>query len=145
MPNTDLLHRTLEQCRTHPDTWNQDRWITLPGYGASPYCGTAYCFGGWAVVLSGYQIGDAGYVTTGQLPAEIVYCLDALDRIGELPVTGRWADPGDVAAILLDIPLWDNCPDCLGGKHHLFCACNSFADLERIVAELCGETATAGA
>lgn len=134
-PNKALLKRTLQHIEEHPEEWNQDHWITLPG----PSCGTAYCFGGWAVVLSGYQISHAGYVTTDQLPDEIIYRLDALDRIGELPVTGRWADPGDVASILLGVPLWDDCPDCLGGKHHLFCVCNRFEDLQRIVAELCGE------
>lgn len=42
-PNAELAYRVLDQIDAHPETWNQGIWD----------CGTAACFAGWAVRLSG--------------------------------------------------------------------------------------------
>lgn len=42
-PNAELAYAVLDQIDAHPETWNQGIWD----------CGTAACFAGWAVRLSG--------------------------------------------------------------------------------------------
>jgi hypothetical protein len=49
-PNLDLLRRVLRQIDDDPKSWNQSYWATKSD------CGTAYCFAGWACVLSDNQI-----------------------------------------------------------------------------------------
>jgi hypothetical protein len=45
--NWPLLIKVAMQIMKHPETWNQGSWVTP--------CGTAFCFGGHAVNLSGYE------------------------------------------------------------------------------------------
>ena len=40
-PNAELAYRVLDHIDAEPDSWNQARWE----------CGSAACFGGWAVRL----------------------------------------------------------------------------------------------
>lgn len=51
-PNAELAYRTLDQIDASPEHWRQSSWV----------CGTSYCFGGWAVVLSGGQLNEDGEV-----------------------------------------------------------------------------------
>lgn len=44
MANTELLLKTLKYIEEHPDQHDQFEWVNQ--------CGTALCFGGWAVVLA---------------------------------------------------------------------------------------------
>lgn len=55
-PNAELAYQVLDQIDAHPETWNQRVWD----------CGTAACFAGWAVRLSGCR------VRTDNFLAEIV-------------------------------------------------------------------------
>lgn len=58
-PNAALAYRVIDQIDAHPESWAQDVWD----------CGTAACFAGWAVRLSGgSSVGNV--VTDG--PAELV-------------------------------------------------------------------------
>lgn len=48
MRNTALLEATMAQIREHPELHNQEHFFTETD------CGTAGCFAGWALMLSGY-------------------------------------------------------------------------------------------
>lgn len=48
-PNTDLLRATLDQILAQPELHHQEYWAKQTD------CGTAYCFAGWACVLSGLE------------------------------------------------------------------------------------------
>jgi hypothetical protein len=50
MPNTELLNRTLNYIEAHPKEWDQDAWARRD------QCGTAYCFAGTTVMLSGLPL-----------------------------------------------------------------------------------------
>lgn len=138
-PNVALLKQTLAHVEAHQADWNQRQWITPADEREDPSCGTAYCFAGWAVALSGYKVERTGSVGIGQLPPEVVYRLDAEDNIYQSGyVGGLAAGCGHVAAVLLGIK-------ALGSQdgEHLFDGYNTLDDLRRIVAELCGESAEA--
>lgn len=67
-PNIELLRQVLKQIEAEPERWNQRDWATITaiktksGAGA---CGTAFCVGGWAVLLSGeYEIKFTGWSST---------------------------------------------------------------------------------
>jgi len=50
-PNAPLLLKVLEHITAHPEEHNQRNWgIRRTG------CGTAYCFAGWAAVMSGHEL-----------------------------------------------------------------------------------------
>ena len=139
--NTELLKQTLDYIKDHETDWIQNQWITPAEEREDPSCGTAYCFAGWAVALSNYHVERNGCVGIDQLPPEVVHRLDAEDNIFQSGyVGGLAAECGDVAAALLNIDGFGRMPH---RSCHLFCGHNGLADLERIVAELCGETATA--
>lgn len=144
MPNTELLKKTLAHIETHQDQWSQNNWITPAEYRDNPECGTAYCFAGWSVALSGYRITKEGHVPVSQLPPKVLFAIDE-DEIWEDydKETDRdvlMASIADVATLLLGVPPW-------GGpfrRNHLFGAHNTLNDLRRHVAELCGETTSDG-
>lgn len=46
-PNVDLLRKTMDQIREHPELHDQDWFVSYND------CGTAHCFGGWALALTG--------------------------------------------------------------------------------------------
>lgn len=46
--NVELLQKTLAHIEAHPKLWDQTWWRT-----ERVGCGTAYCFAGWAAMLSG--------------------------------------------------------------------------------------------
>ena len=140
-PNKALLRQTLDYIRAHETDWIQNHWIMPAEDREDPSCGTAYCFAGWAVALSGYKVERNGCVGIDQLPPGVGHRLDTEDNVFQSGyVGGLAAECGDVAAALLDIDGFGRMPH---HKCHLFCGHNGMADLERIVAELCGETAEA--
>lgn len=64
-PNAELAYRVLDQIDAHPESWNQGTWD----------CGTAACFAGWAVRLSGGKVdplGDSLDPSVTEGPDEIV-------------------------------------------------------------------------
>lgn len=88
-PNAELAYAVLDQIDAHPETWVQTTWIK------KTECGTAGCFAGWAVLLSGIQpayltnLSDStSYVEVGEESARI-------DRTAEDLLGGRYVDEGD--------------------------------------------------
>ncbi len=135
-PNVALLRQTLEHIETHQADWNQRQWITPADEREDPSCGTAYCFAGWAVALSGYKIERTGVVRIDQLPPDMVHRLNAEDRVFSSGYAGgSVAECGSVGAVLLGIRHFDGRGGC-----HLFCGHNDLDDLRRFVVELCAVT-----
>lgn len=106
-PNAELAYRVLDQIDADPKSWNQGAWD----------CGTAACFAGWAVRLSGGKSVDQDNDT---------YVVDAPAALG---ITGL---PVDEAAVKL---LGHSCDNSEGD---LFEASNTREDLGRLVAEIFG-------
>jgi hypothetical protein len=48
-PNAELAYRVLDQIEAHPELHKQGEWLVKTD------CGTAGCFAGWAVMLSGAE------------------------------------------------------------------------------------------
>jgi hypothetical protein len=55
-PNLPLLWQTLETIQSHPENWEQAEWVTDTRTPTDNVCGTAFCFAGTALWLSGYEI-----------------------------------------------------------------------------------------
>lgn len=106
-PNAALAYRVLDQIDADPKSWNQGTWD----------CGTAACFAGWAVRLSGGKSLDRDNDT---------YVVEGPDEIVGLPV--------DEAAVEL---LRHTC-ELPGLRGDLFAGSNTRADLGRLVAEIFG-------
>lgn len=124
--NPELMRQTLAHIEAYPDTWNQRTWATPP----SGACGTAYCFAGWAVALTGARIdAEDETVEVESLPE------DVRRRLREYHAVYRYE--GDayiptVARVALGIAHAD--------ADVLFASYNGLSDLRRIVAELTEET-----
>jgi hypothetical protein len=128
-PNVELLRATLAHIEAHPETWNQQMW--------SNECGTAFCFAGHAVVLSGCTVNpEREQVLLDTVPAEFH------DTFRE--ITGGWNPPIALAAAVL-LGLYDT--DAIGRSQtiRLFNGDNTLEDLRSMVAELCGQDAEAEA
>ena len=108
-PNTELAYRVLDQIDAHPENWNQNEW----------QCGTAACFAGWAIRLSGGTMSGSQYD---------VWVADGLPEL-------RGEQASRAAESLLGLPVgeYDNCDD-----EHLFDPDNTREDLGRLVAEIFG-------
>lgn len=52
MPNSELLHETMDFILAHPEKHNQGYWSL------GTECGTAHCFAGWALILSGMTLSE---------------------------------------------------------------------------------------
>lgn len=109
-PNAELAYRVLDQIDAHPETWNQAAWD----------CGTAACFAGWALRLSGAKL-DGGLV-----PA----VCDGPEHLIGLHV--------DVAACRVLRIDDDVVGEDTDDEEWLFASHNSRADLGRIVEEIFG-------
>lgn len=105
MPNAELAYKILDQIDAHPKRWVQNDWMT------NTECGTAYCFAGWAVVLSGGTLEHRGYD---------VYVASGPEEIVEARV--EWA--ADQLLGIADITTDED----------LYCGLNCRRDLDRIVA-----------
>ena len=125
MPNVALLKKTLAHIENHTTAWNQLDWT---GHNE---CGTTYCFAGWAAVLSGTRPDDDDEVRRDDLPADI-----ADVEYEHWPAAKGFLHVADAARHLLGLTKEQ--------ADELFHEYNKLPDLRRIVAELCGETATAG-
>ncbi len=106
MPNVELLTRTLEYIKEHPDKWDQKVFRSS--------CGTKFCFAGHAVALSG---------------ARWLSGPDTYERY--LVESSPGAEPiwvshytGDVLGLTED------------QRDALFACANTLGDLERVVGEL---------
>lgn len=94
MVNVPLLEKVMAHIEAHPEEWNQDMWVTLPGSESAilaklegrTYCGTAYCFAGHVVHMAGYDFHDpekGGHFVTvdggARLTSEVAACELGLD------------------------------------------------------------------
>lgn len=113
-PNAELAYAVLDQIDAHPEAWNQATW----------QCGTAACFAGWAVRLSGGVMENVN----GQAWHVIV-----ADGLGEL----NGMEVANAADRLLGVDMWV-APD------DLYSEGNTREDLGRMVAEIFGPRPTAG-
>lgn len=48
--NEKLVREVMTAIRQNPESWDQDTYVR------DTECGTAYCFAGWALRLSGYPV-----------------------------------------------------------------------------------------
>lgn len=53
--NNELIDATLSWIRNHPESWDQGIWVNEYG--------THACFGGWALLLSGYRMAVGPCIT----------------------------------------------------------------------------------
>ncbi len=104
-PNAELAYMVLDQIDAHPETWNQGTWD----------CGTAACFAGWAVRISG-GVSEERVIDT--------YVVAGPEHVVDRPVS--------TAAELL---LRHSCGTAEGD---LFDPFNTREDLGRLVAEIFG-------
>jgi hypothetical protein len=111
-PNAALAYQVLDHLDAHPEQWNQRDWaIQRP-------CGTAFCFAGWAAVLSGREI---LWWNADRVVIHGDYVVDARDEEGR-----QWI--GDAAREALGID----------DSGNLFASSNTREDLGRLVAEIFG-------
>jgi hypothetical protein len=73
-PNAELAYAVLDQIDAHPDQWEQGTWATRSK------CGTAFCFAGWAVVLSGRTL---IWDSRNRVHAEAEFVLDDRTEAGQ--------------------------------------------------------------
>lgn len=114
-PNAELAYAVLDQIDLHPETWNQGTWD----------CGTAACFAGWAVRLSG---GVADTDPNSDSEGTVI--------IGPPGLVGL--DVQDAAIHVLGTSGWTPSPDYPEEMDWLFSADNYREDLGRMVAEIFG-------
>lgn len=117
-PNTELAYRVLDHIDAHPDQWDQARW-----WAASPHCGTAGCFAGWAVQLSG-----------GRMERDDFAYIVVKSGLGELD--GTYVPVA--AASLLGLPMEEPSSEGEAENLPLFHESNTRDDLGRLVAEIFG-------
>jgi hypothetical protein len=133
-PNVALLKQTLEYVMTHPEVWDQSDWITPAEYREDPACGTAYCFAGHALTLTGCEVFDESEVAVDKLPEDVRNTIR--DDCWMSEDNGVWvAEVSRAATALLGIEAFAR----FGPSRHLFAATNTLGDLVRMVTELCGE------
>lgn len=108
IPNAELAYRVLDHIDAHPEQWNQGVYI------GSKECGTAACFAGWAVLLSGAR---PRFYAADVSTADVV--VDGLVRVvpelaQELLRASRWVEAGDGVSDDLDLFDQDNTREDLG-------------------------------
>lgn len=111
-PNAVLAYQVLDTIDANPDQWDQADWAAMSK------CGAAYCFAGWAVVLSGRKL---VWESRSRTFAQAEFVLD--DRYG---VGQQWI--GEAAREALGID----------DSAALFSGGNTREDLGRLVAEIFG-------
>jgi hypothetical protein len=123
-PNAELAYRVLDHIDRNPEQWDQQNWFR------ETKCGTAACFAGWAVVLTG---GDVEVNASGDWKS---VTLDGEEfryfNIAGLNALGIETD---------EVPdSKHDCPCGCGGTEidQLFDGANTRSDLGRIVAEIFG-------
>ncbi|MCI0564314.1 MAG: hypothetical protein MN733_38055 [Nitrososphaera sp.] len=83
--NTDLIHAVADAVDSKPQTYQQDNWATQKA------CGTAYCYGGWAMVLSGWEL-DPTFFSWFKEGEEEVVCFNdtGLKAVELLGIEVEW-------------------------------------------------------
>jgi hypothetical protein len=115
MPNAELAYRVLDHITAHPKEWNQTIYLR------KDHCGTAACFAGWTVLLSGDRPNwSEGWPAHGGEVTDVVTAAQSPDSVCV----------SDRATELLDITSWD--------AFGLFDANNSMDDLCEQVVDIFG-------
>jgi hypothetical protein len=114
-PNAELAYRILDHIDAVPEQWDQREW-----------CGTAKCFAGWAVDLSGERPDDFGMVNG----------VHVAERAAQLLGFASTTAMDDYAIEVLGIEVDDN--EEPSERFDLFCATNTREDLGHLVAEIFG-------
>jgi hypothetical protein len=96
-PNLGLLADVVKFLRNNPGLHDQGNWVTSTHWPVTTqqepvnYCGTAACFAGWAFILSGHTVHDAGeYIASkaaallGLAPLQAVELFDAGNSIDDI-------------------------------------------------------------
>lgn len=107
-PNAELAYRVLDHIDAHPEQWEQGKWI------GQAECGTAACFAGWAVLLSG---AEPRFYMKGCSTADVVFdgrARVAPDLAEELLGASRWVEAGDGESDDIDLFAQDNTREDLG-------------------------------
>lgn len=121
-PNAELAYLVLDHIDAHPEDWNQRNW-----------CGTAKCFAGWTVELSGERVREYGQVI-GQ-PDGVHVGERAAQLLGF--INESQLNAAGPAAVYPDgEPDEDEGEG--GPEYELFSAVNTREDLGRLVAEIFG-------
>jgi hypothetical protein len=115
-PNAELAYRVLDHIDAHPEQWNQGVYI------GPADCGTAACFAGWAVLLSG---AEPRFYAPGVSTADVV-------------VDGRVRAVPDLAQEVNSASRWVEAGDGYSDDIDLFDPYNSREDLGRLVEEIFG-------
>lgn len=93
-PNAELAYRVLDHIDAHPASWNQSEWV----------CGSAACFAGWAVKLSGGVMVESTDADVIEGPAELVgktaeraayRVLGITEAQAGWPLSAEWLFDGD--------------------------------------------------
>lgn len=113
-PNAALAYRVLDQIDAQPETWVQATWIK------KTECGTAGCFAGWAVLLSGLQPAYLDNVSDSTSYAMVGEESVRIERVAEDLLGARYVDEGDE------------------DEQDLFNGDNTREDLGRLVEEIFG-------
>lgn len=122
-PNRELIVDVFAHIELDPSSWNQASWATAPDRSrrvddpagsppAETECGTAYCFAGWACVLSGEPIAwerdDNGSLRRRWFGHEVESGVSISRQAEALLGIRRWVDGGP-----LDLFDGDNSLDTL--------------------------------
>lgn len=62
-PNVPLLRKVWEHVKERPADYRQEKWVSL----AEGSCGSAYCFAGHALLMSGHELRLQDRWTTGMI------------------------------------------------------------------------------
>ncbi len=120
LPNVPLLRKVREHIGAHPEEWWQGSWRIIPDGSLTapsarraqrqveqPFCGTTYCFAGWATTLAG---------------------LEWINNFAVRDDAGRYVDPGEAAADLLGLSD--------GEAFNLFHGGNDLAAIDHVLARI---------
>lgn len=129
--NTDLLRKTLAHIEAHPEAWEQSVWAVRGLDG----CGTALCFAGHAVTLSGLELSWVDEYEDGYGNDDDEYWTPARQVANNVRV--------DPDSRLHGYSIRYAAADLLGlndeQAYRLFEGNNTLAELRRIVGELTAE------
>ncbi len=121
-PNAELAYKVLDHIDTNPETWRQKVWA------GKSECGTAACFAGWAVMLSGHTVEiaeDGGY--------------ESIDGNRDITIAGVAAEELRIDGLVS--PCRENHDSCTWSETYtdrLFDASNTREELGELVLEFFG-------
>jgi hypothetical protein len=121
--NIDLLQQIKSRILAEPDAFRMDYWS----------CGTAHCIGGWACVLSGYEMQDTD---SGIRGARLTNGFGTMTTAGDLlglsfEDTDGWETPSEAERLFFT----ENWPQDFEDRYDAAEAVEDRAELAKIAAE----------